>query len=220
MIPFETAGALVDRSERTTLERAVVAALAGLERGHGGYLAALDLYAGEMLANDLDELKGNLRGRAPAVLVSVGDIAYSSKSTARRVFAATLELRLLVVSNHLRSLVARAHGDEVSAVDSTVDPGVNRILVDCRDRLAGEDLGLGGYAPLLPIGEERLVEVADLTVFEATYRTSTEIRPRSPSLQPAPAITAVDQRHNLVGAGRATNPTVVAEASVNGDTDG
>lgn len=210
---------LADPSERTALERAVLAALVGLRRESGGYLAALDLYAGELGASELDEVKQNLGGRAPAVLVSVGDVRYESKAISRRLYAATLDLRLFVVSDHLRSRVARAHGDEVSAADPTADPGINRILIDCRSRLAGETLGLAGFGPIEPVEEERMVEVTDISIVRAIYQTTVDIAPESPSKQPSRPYAVVEHRHHIAGTGR-TNPTLEAEATVTGESDG
>ena len=197
-------------AERTMIERAIVAALGRLHRNAGGYLEALDLYNGELAASEEDDLRDRLLGRVPAVLVTGGRETFTGRSIRRTALEGTLEVEVIVISGHLRSREARAHGDEVSLLDPRADPGVNRILSDCRRLLHGRDLGVTGVqAPTLRAHDPNLKSAA-LTIFTARYEV--DYRFDQLPLDPGRPAESIEHRHNVAG-GAPVNPVLTGEAT-------
>lgn len=157
--------------ERTRIVRAVLGLLESLSRRRaGGYLEALDFYQGEIGDDsDVDQVKAALRGRTPAVLVSVGTATYVSKSTNGRSYLANYQLELAVVSNHWGSNEDRGIGGADKFVDDA-DPGINAILADVRGRLAGRRLNVDGCQRARPNSESPIYQGKDMVIFQARYQ--------------------------------------------------
>lgn len=174
--------------DRTRIARGVLMLLEGLSRRQGGYLAALDFYQGE-LGDDaaLQEVMERLRGRTPAVLVTVGGVTYQSKSTTKRRYMADYSVELAVASNHWQSMEARAEGGGDKFV-ADADPGINSILHDVRDGLAGRPLNVAGTRAMVPLSEDVVFQSKGLIIFQSRWRASMGFaQPRSSDPTPEPA---------------------------------
>jgi len=155
---------------RVRLEDAVLVALAPMLLASGGYLQALDVYAGEFASAEApDELRAVLSGRVPAVLIFTASGAYRGLDVRRRRATLDLSLHLYVVSGCYRSQASRVRGDSAGA-----DPGIYQILEDCRDRLFGLDLGVTGAGPPAPVSEAALTWERDLAIWEQVYSVDTD----------------------------------------------
>lgn len=190
------------RSERAEVERAVLAALDGLRHVAGGYLEALDYYAGEFAAGDMDQIRERLLGRAPAVLILTGDAEYDLKSMTRQRAVVELELLVFIASAHLRSREERVQGEGVA------DPGVDAIRVEVRDRLMGANLGLPGVHPLRLVREEHRALEEGFHVLEMTFLVRCAVDAAPPPGQPVRALKSVEHHSNLDD-GSTANPVVV-----------
>ncbi len=199
------------RSERVLVERAVLSALDGLRAVVGGYLEALDPYQGELVGDDMEDIKQRLMGRCPGILVAIGDSDYDLKSLSRRSAVNKVEVEIAVVSASLRSLEARSAGDEAGIL-SQGDPGIYVMLADVRDRLMGADLGVPGVERPIPVSEERLLIDEDLVVYRALYSVRCSVVPHPPRFTAAGPVTVVHHKHNVDGAD-AVNPVAEGETT-------
>lgn len=183
-------------SERAMLERAVVNQLASLRRETGGYLEFVGEYNGELGgADDENELAERLLGRCPAVLVATGEESFTQESVRHSVLRGSLELELIVVSAHLRSSEARTLGDEQAHLTPTADPGVYRILADCRRLLHGRDLAVDGMNAPIIRGASPAVRSKAITAFTQTYGVS--YRYTQPAIVSRPVIDSIEHRHQV-----------------------
>jgi phage gp37-like protein len=205
-------------SRRAEIEVAVLAALAPLSRVAGGYLAYLDQYNGELDgAKGSDDIKRALLGRAPSVLVTTSGALGETKGLRRRDSRVTLSVELVVISNHLRSMVAQNAGD--GAVSPTADPGSYQILEDVRQRLHGHRLSDdpdAAPAPANLIGllvwesDGVVIQAPDITAWRSAFSIRYWLEPLASD---APPITSIEEHFNLDQGGDA-NPAVVAELEV------
>lgn len=201
------------RSERLNVERAALGALDGLRRAVGGYLEAVEPYAGQLGGDDLDAVRNRLLGRSPAVLVSTGDGDYDTKAMSRRRAVVVLELHVDCISGHLRSPEARLAGDEAGELGQG-DPGLYVILADVRDRLMGMPLGVAGSAPPILSREDVLLVADDLAICRATYLVRCAVEAQPPAGAPVHKVESVEHRSNLVEAEAApVNPVAVGEVT-------
>lgn len=174
-----------------------------LSQRRGGYLEALREYAGELSS---EEMARDLLGRAPAILVMVGDATYGDINARGLTVMATYEVMVFVVSSHLRSHEARATGDQASVEVAQADPGANRILYDVRDLLLGWNLAISSASVLAPRAETVFQVEDSFTVWLATYETRVEACQQNKNANPYD-LERVDSDFNLVDADE-VNPVV------------
>lgn len=164
-------GVAVGRAEddRTRIARAVLLLLEGLSTRQGQYLEALDHYEGELGDGDaLDQVMSRLKGRSPAVLVSIGGANYESRSVNRRMYLVSYQIEMAVVSTHLSSAESRGSGGaDRYAVQA--DPGIYKMLHDIRGRLAGRAPNVAGAGKLTPESEDIVYQGAGMAIFSARY---------------------------------------------------
>lgn len=182
-------------SERTAVKRAVLAALDGLRTASGGYLEALEEYGGQF-NGEPDTVMAALRGRAPAVLVAIGDDSADIKGMGRRRMMMDLNLEVFVVSAHLRSPEARLSGDEAGAL-GTGDPGIDVMLADVRTLLAGADLGAPGVDRPTLKGASQMIADPSLAMFRQDYSVRCAVVVAPPAASPVREIESAEHRHNL-----------------------
>lgn len=113
----------------TDYENAVLAALRDLRRENGGYLAALEGYAGQI---DTKEAIKTWMGRFPAVAVAVIDADYPEAMRTNAYWGQLTRVYVFVGAQSWRGQDEARKG----AV------GAYQILKDLRDRLLGKTLGL------------------------------------------------------------------------------
>lgn len=165
-----TLGVAPGRAEddRTRISRAVLLMLEGLTRRQGKYLEALDHYRGELGDNqDHDQVMAKLRGRAPAVLVSVGGASPTSKSTNKRSFLYRYQVEIAIISMHWDSPESRAVGG-ADRFEPNADPGINSILHDVRKLLAGRKPNVAGCNRLIPEGES-IISQGEMAIFATRF---------------------------------------------------
>jgi hypothetical protein len=189
---------------RADIERAVVATLSPLLTASGGYLAAIEVYRGELDEASLDQVFELIAGRVPAILVATGVGRYRSIQVQRRRASQDLRVELLLLSGSLRSLETRTHG-EVPGSPPQADPGIYQMIEDVRARLFASDLGLDGVGLLEPHDEVPLLQRPELSVWRVAYDVTVDAF--QPALSEAgPDLTEVGARVNLAGA--PANPVV------------
>lgn len=204
----QTIGAL---SERTMIERALLAALEPLSVRQGGYLARLDLYSGELGAGSLDDILTALGGLVPAVLLQTSGSVYRSTSVRRKSTIETITIEVAVASAHLRSQEARVSGDELSVSDPTADPGVHRIIADVRRLLHGQDIGVAGAGVIEIVSDQPVMQAPQLTAWVLRFEVDYRYDAPEPARVLGP-ITTIEHRGNLEDSD-AVNPVVVGEVS-------
>lgn len=152
--------------DRTRIAAGVLLMLESLTRRAGKYLEALDYYRGE-LSGDADQAMAKLRGRSPAVLVTVGGSDPEPKSANKRSYLYRYQIEIAVISNHMQSLEAREVGGG-DKFEENADPGVGKILHDIRGLLAGRKLNVAGCNTLIPEGESIIID-EPIVAFAARY---------------------------------------------------
>lgn len=164
----------------TTLENALIAALAPMLKINGGYLRAVERYNGELGGDDLDDVKRRLSGRCPGVLVAAHAARYATRNIQRLRFDKAISVDVWMVSNHLRSREARMAGDVVSAADATADPGLQQIEHDIQQLISGSDLDVDGAGPWIPQQVDVVVQADDLCIYRAVYLVDADanVKPR------------------------------------------
>lgn len=211
-LPLMTTLAPVTReSERAMLEEGLAAALAPLLRVNGGYLTAIEPYNGELdRADGVEDIFRALLGRSPAILISSSLATVRTRSLRRTRSLSSLNLELLVVSNHLRSPATRNLGDHVSALDPTADPGSYQMLVGIRKLLMGQRLPVAGCQPLILVNEAVVIQVPEMTAWRVVYEA--RVRLAQPERSANGTLESIEHRHNLID-GEPVNPVVVGEAT-------
>ena len=168
---------------RSLVRSAVLALLAPLGKSAGGYLAAIGPFPRTVTSSGdedaIDHLFEQLGGRAPAVLVALGDQRFESTSTAVHRWQADLTLQVLVVSNNGRGLVDRLTLDPAGALDDTADPGVEIILEHVAELLVGADLGVAKAHPPRPVAVHHLGTGDALTLWAIEFAISVAADVRS-----------------------------------------
>jgi hypothetical protein len=160
--------------------------LEGLTRRQGRYVDALDHYRGELNSNDFEQVMAKLRGRAPALLVTVGSSAPESKSASKLRYLYRYQIEIAVVSLHMASLEARDTGG-ADRFEDNADPGIGQMLHDVRGLLAGRSPNVDGCGKIIPEGESIIAD-GDLAIFAARYSVGMAFtQPRNPDPTPNPA---------------------------------
>lgn len=169
---FDTGLAL---PQRTLIRNGAVTLLSGLLRSNGGYLAAVIPWGG-VVRGFLDEtaiqlLWQELRGRNPAIAVSVGDSSYEAAGMGGFNFKASIELTLYHYSQHKRSETAgRIALDAVALADDTADPGLEIMMEHAKELLIGQRPALGPTVKqLVPRLEEELQTRDSHTIWAQRY---------------------------------------------------
>jgi phage gp37-like protein len=193
-------------SLRGQIEVAVIDALAPLRRSAGRYFAAIDHYNGELdAARGPDDIRQALSGRAPALLVTTSGSRGETKGTGRQESRVTLHVELVIISNHLRSLVAQNLG--AGSLDPTADPGSYAMLEDVQASLHGRRLGIPGVEIVVWDSDDVIIQLPDLTAWRSVYTTRYRIARET---IPGVPLDSIEHRHNLDQAA-AANPVVIAE---------
>lgn len=215
----------------TAITNAAIARLAPLGRDAGGYLDAIDPYNGEFAGKrGIDDIKRALRGRQPAILVTTGTTRTRVRALDRRKRELDVDLLLFIVSAHWGSPVAQRAGDELSAVDPTLDPGVDEIRWDALELILGEQgrllAGSGFSAKRVEHEDDTPIEVpggmdgaAGITVWRSRYSLLVTLleAPRA-----GKRFDLVEGRHNIGSLDDdgqpvlPVDPTVVTETTANG----
>lgn len=181
--------------DRTRISRGILLMLEGLTRRQGGYLESLDHYRGE-LSGDQDQAMSRLRGRAPAVLVTVGSSSPESRSSTKRSYMYKYQVELAIISMHMDSLESR----EVGGADrfmANADPGIGKMMHDVRGKLAGRKLNVEGCGTLIPEGES-VISDGDMAIFASRFTVSMAFN-QARSSDPTPNIaSSSDTTHNLI----------------------
>jgi len=168
---------------RQALEDAIIAELATklgrVGNPQTGYLQEVAPYNGQITDSaGPDDLRRALRGQAPAVLVVAADARLTAESVTRRRYARRITVELYAISTHMRTRENRVRSDVVADSDSTADPGLYRIAEDVQQILSGNDLGLDGVSPFIPLREEILLQLPDFTCWRLTYAVETDAHVR------------------------------------------
>lgn len=142
--------------QRTLLRRGAVDLLEGLLVANGGYLRAV-LPWGGVVRGYTDEVGINLiqallNGRAPAMVVGLGDGVGSDGSLGGFRFAKALELVVYHYSNHARSVTSgRTEIDVTAAASNSADPGLDVMMEHAEELLIGQRVG--GAEVVNPVNE-------------------------------------------------------------------
>lgn len=153
--------------DRTRIARAVILMLESLTRRQGRYLEALDHYRGELSSGDLEQAMTKLRGRAPALLVTVGSSNPESKSTSRLRYLYLYQIEIAVISTHMDSPESREVGG-ADRFEPNADPGIGKMLHDVRRLLAGRSPNVEGCNHLIPEGESIIAD-GDLAIYATRF---------------------------------------------------
>lgn len=162
---------------RTLVRLAAIARLAPKARANGGYLEAIEPFPyvvqGVRDEDGVDHAFQVLNGRAPAVLIALGDKRFESTSTTQHRYQGDLGLQVLIVSNSSRGLLDRLTLDPVAEADDTADPGADVILEHVAELLIGCDLGIGSKVQdPRPVSEEHLGTEEALTLWALNFTIS------------------------------------------------
>ena len=198
-------------SERTMVERAILALLETLTIRQGRYLQRLDHYNGEIGSEDaLEDIVGALQGNVPAVLIQTASASYDSTSIARSRLKATIQVEILLISAHMRSRESRNVGDEASVNDPKSDPGIYQIIADVRSVLCSRPLGVQSAQMLVPVTEQVVIQTPQLSAWVMRY--SIDYRFDQTVVAPGTVIESVLARHNLDDSAP-VNPVAEGEAT-------
>ena len=140
--------------------------------GSTGYCRAVDLFEGQSTAEAILERFG---GSKPAIVIVYDGAPNNPISTTPGALYDYRPVFLLwLLSSNLRGQHQTAIGSAVAA-EATDDPGVNRMLGDCKALLAGSTLGVLAGVKYVEIGDERRVftSLADRTMI---YQLRVEVR--------------------------------------------
>jgi hypothetical protein len=134
------------KPQETLLRDSAVEVIRGLHVDNGGYLRAVEPWGGLARSyqdeTGIDLLFSELKGRAPAILVGLGDIVGKPAGMGGFNFAADVELVLYHSNNHLASMTAgRTAISSRALVADTRDPGLEVMRAHTRQLLIGQRLG-------------------------------------------------------------------------------
>lgn len=146
----------LSRPQRTLVREGIVQLLSGLVRANGGYVAAVLPWAGVVRgwqdSEGIDNLLALLNGRAPAIVVGLGDGNKTPAGMGGFNYKMDIEVTLYHFSNHARSLTeGRVSADARALADDTRDPGLDVMMEHAEELLGGIRVG---KAPVTnPVGE-------------------------------------------------------------------
>lgn len=161
---------------RTLIRSAVAALLAPKLKSAGGYLPAIlpfpRVIAGRNDDAGIDHAMAELGGRAPALLVAVGDARFTRTSTTIHRYQGEHDVQIVALSNSGRGLLARLELDVVAQADDTADPGIDVMLEQVGDLVAGRNLEIDGvHAPTM-ISLEHLESNKTLSLWALNFTVS------------------------------------------------
>ena len=162
---------------RAVVRDGIVTALAPLLSVNGGYLVAIEPFAGTIRGrgdeDGIDRAFDVLKGRSPSLLVAVGDKTYDKTGIKGYQWDGDLSVQILFLSMHGGSLEARLSGDTVSTASDDADPGIEVTLEHVEQLLIGRNLSIGSKVhELQPVSEEELDTDKHLTLWVQSYRIS------------------------------------------------
>ena len=199
MLPLIHTTMPLDGAQRTVAEQGVLQWLEPLHIRQGGYLRLLDHYNGELDSDaGMDALFAKVRGSLPAVLAATGDETYTKRSTRGKDYWTDCEIEVIVFSNIRRSREAQNIGDERGLNVATVDPGCYVILNDVFTKLTTRWSGDARMERYRPTFTKVVKQLPDMTMWRIRFMVKWTLTVLTDSeLADAPAITAVEHRHNL-----------------------
>ena len=170
-------------AQRTLIRSGAVTLLSGLLRANGGYLQAVEPYGGIIRGfadnpETVDQLWEKLSGRAPSILIALGDCALEAAGIGGFNFKGSLELIAYHFSNHARSYLNRHAPDVVSAASDTADPGLDVMMEHARQLLVGQRAGAGSNATIkqvVPVREEEIRTEAAFTLWAQRYSVTVAV---------------------------------------------
>lgn len=161
---------------RALVQDAIVNLLARLDVANGGYLLAIEPTTTQIHGiaggdeQGLALLYDQLRGRAPAILVTTCDKSYSPAGDSFR-WLGKLNVEIYFFVNSLRSRIARLAGDVVSDFDPLADPGIYVIMEHVEELLIGQNPGgtLGQIKELRPVAENQIAGDDEVEIWRQVY---------------------------------------------------
>lgn len=171
------------KPQRTVVREAVIDLLQRLLIANGGYLQAVEESAvrvrGEHDDEGFMEIFDRLQGRAPSVLVYLGDKPYTPAGAAE-MWTAEIDVHVYLLVNSLRGITARLSRDVVALGNPQRDPGVEVALEHIEELLIGQCPG-GTKGQIREIRPQRETHVGTEQGFEMweqiyTVRVSRSIR--------------------------------------------
>lgn len=164
---------------RTLLRDAIVAKLQPLKKPVGFLEAVIPIgfyIHGPTDDLGIDLLEDELRGRAPAIAIALGDGKDEPAGDIDRSLS-TVDIELYFVTDHKRGLThGRVVGDVSAAAADTNDPGLDAMLELAWQLLFKSDLGIGTapkrrVQPLWRVGEGQLIADKDKTIWHQHWAT-------------------------------------------------
>lgn len=202
-----------------SLIRAAVLALLAPKLRPSSYLAAIvpfpRVIADRHDEDGIDHAMEVLGGRAPAVLVAVGDARFTSTSTTPYRYQGEHDVQVVALSNSGRGLVDRLTLDAVAEGDDTADPGIDVMLNHVGDLLTGRNLDAGaGIQPPRLVSVTHLETDKKLTLWAINFTVSApaSVRPTREQLERLTLI--VTELDATATAGGATVHTVTEETPI------
>ena len=161
---------------RSLIRVAVAGLLAPKLASAGGYLAALipfpRVIADRHDEDGIDHAMEVLGGRAPSLLVAVGDARFTRTSTAIHRYQGEHDVQIVALGNSGRGLLSRLTLDVVAQADDTADPGIDVMLEQVGDLVAARSLGIAGvHAPTM-IGISHLETTKAVTLWAINFTVS------------------------------------------------
>lgn len=161
---------------RTIVVEGAIAALSGLLRANGGYLANVKAYGGVVRTwTDVDGvalLAQSLESQAPAIAIAVG--GRDIKPAGQGGFSTQSELEVLVyhVNNNAHDLaIGRLMSDAAGLAVDTRDPGIFVAMEHAEELLVGQRFGnTAMIKQVKPDREDELVTRENLTIWLQSYR--------------------------------------------------
>lgn len=139
---------------RARLEDAIIAALSPLLTTNGGYLQGIRPYNGEV-HGEPDDVKIDLLGQAPAVLVGTG-VGRDTQEISNRYYTQELiEIEVFLISTDLRLREARTRNVG----------GIYQMLRDVRSRIQGLALDIPGVSTVKILSTKPIVRVKGFTIW-------------------------------------------------------
>ncbi len=137
-------------------EDAILAALSDLKKENGGYLKALEGYAGQL---DTEQALKVWAGRLPAVAVAIVGATYPNSSRSTIFWRQDVRVLIFAGAQSWRGQAAARSGAA----------GMPQILADIRSRLLNKTLGLE-ILGCFPAGESILASDLTTVIFTAEYQ--------------------------------------------------
>lgn len=162
----------------------------------------------------IDHAMAELGGRAPALLVAIGDARFTRTSTTIHRYQGEHDVQIVALSNSGRGLLARLELDVVAQADDTADPGIDVMLNHVGDLVAGRNLEIDGvHAPTM-IGITHLETHKALTLWAINFTVSApaSVKPTHDQLERLTLL--VSTLNAAAVAGGPTVHTVVEETPI------